>query len=143
MVQDKQNQEAAWREKLNKIRLESQANNYEHTESIKELTAQNNALTETFKTQMRQLQDDHHRTVESLQQQLDTTENQLFKLQQEHMAWAGQARAAESKEGSSEVIVGATAAAVPSLEEREQGEVRPKWDTPFEIHTPSVEDFVK
>ncbi len=125
MIQDKQAQEAVWREKLEKIRLESQTNNYEHSEAIKELTSQNNALTETFKTQMKQLQDDHHRTMESLQQQLTATENQLFKLQQEHMAWASsQARAQDnSKEGTSDGASGASAAVVPSLEEREQGEV--------------------
>ena len=32
---------------------------------------------------MRQLQDDHHRTMESLQRQLETTENQLYRAQKE------------------------------------------------------------
>ena len=80
---------------------------------------------------MKQLQDDHHRTMESLQRQLETTENQLYRLQQEHMSWAGQARAADSKESPLESASGGGAGAmgslVPSLEEREQGEVSLYW----------------
>eukprot|EP00057_Strongylocentrotus_purpuratus_P034383 XP_794992.3 PREDICTED: GRIP and coiled-coil domain-containing protein 2 [Strongylocentrotus purpuratus] len=83
VIQDMEAKEALARERLEKLRIESHSRNIEHTESIKELTAQNEALTSSFKIQMRQLQDDHHRTMDSLQRQLESTENQLYRAQQE------------------------------------------------------------
>ncbi|XP_071798184.1 uncharacterized protein [Asterias amurensis] len=124
MVQDAQNKESMWREKMNKLRMESESGNIQHHEAIRELTAQNEALTNAFKTQMHKLQDEHHRTVASLQQQLDMMENQVYRIQNEQQQAFQQQRSQGLARTGMDLKEGIQDAALarPTLEEREQGE---------------------
>lgn len=55
----------------------------EHAQTVSQLTAQNEALRNSFRDQVRHLQEEHRKTVETLQQQLSKVETQLFQLQSE------------------------------------------------------------
>ena len=63
------------------------------------------------------------------------------------MSWAGQARAADSKESPLESASGGCAGAmgsvVPSLGEREQGEVSLYWGTLFNNDKTKLLHFIK
>lgn len=52
----------------------------EHAQALSQLTAQNEALRNSFRDQVRNLQEEHRKTVETLQQQLSRVEAQLFQL---------------------------------------------------------------
>ncbi|PIK39003.1 putative GRIP and coiled-coil domain-containing protein 2 [Apostichopus japonicus] len=84
IVQDLQLKEKTWRDKLEKMRVEKSER--KQTETIKELSYQNEIIASTFKDQIKQLRSDHQRTTEQLQHQLDGTENQLFRLQEQQQA---------------------------------------------------------
>lgn len=55
----------------------------EHTQVVSQLGAQNEAQRNNFRDQVRRLQDDHRKTVETLQQQLSKVEAQLFQVKSE------------------------------------------------------------
>lgn len=55
----------------------------EHAQALSQLTAQNEALRNNFRDQVRNLQEEHRKTVETLQQQLSRVEAQLFQLKSE------------------------------------------------------------
>ena len=55
----------------------------EHAQTVSQLSAQHEALRGSFRDQVLQLQEEHRRTVETLQQQLTRLEAQLFQLQSE------------------------------------------------------------
>lgn len=55
----------------------------EHAQTLSQLTAQNEALRNNFRDQVRNLQEEHRKTVETLQQQLSRVEAQLFQLKSE------------------------------------------------------------
>lgn len=55
----------------------------EHAQTMNQLTAQNEALRNSFRDQVRHLQEEHRKTVETLQQQLSKIETQLFQLKSE------------------------------------------------------------
>ncbi|XP_015284149.1 PREDICTED: GRIP and coiled-coil domain-containing protein 2-like, partial [Gekko japonicus] len=55
----------------------------EHAQTTSQLTAQNEALRNSFRDQVRHLQEEHRKTVETLQQQLSKVEAQLFQLKSE------------------------------------------------------------
>ena len=84
---------------------------------------------------MRQLQDDHHRTMESLQRQLETTENQLYRAQKEIQRNNSMVVVPTRTpvETSKESPLESTARTVPG--EREQAEVcyNRKWSCPVNL----------
>jgi hypothetical protein len=85
--------------RFDQLSVEQSTSSSEHVETIKQLTMQNEMLTQTFKVrltssvnyidlvlmtlqeQMKVLQDEHHRSVEMLQRQLDAAEHQVFQLE--------------------------------------------------------------
>lgn len=65
------------------IQSENMVMKSEHTQAVSQLTAQNEALRNSFRDQVRHLQEEHRKTVETLQQQLSKVEAQLFQLKSE------------------------------------------------------------
>ncbi|XP_041128222.1 GRIP and coiled-coil domain-containing protein 2-like [Polyodon spathula] len=83
MLQETVAKEAELREKLHSIQSENMVLKSEHTQTLSQLTNQNEALRDSFREQVRHLQEDHRKTVETLQQQVSKVEAQLFQLQKE------------------------------------------------------------
>lgn len=65
------------------IQSENMVMKTEHAQALSQLTAQNEALRNNFRDQVRNLQEEHRKTVETLQQQLSRVEAQLFQLKSE------------------------------------------------------------
>ncbi|KFQ56996.1 GRIP and coiled-coil domain-containing protein 2, partial [Pelecanus crispus] len=83
MLQETVAKEAELREKLCTIQSENMVMKTEHAQTLNQLTAQNEALRNNFRDQVRNLQEEHRKTVETLQQQLSRVEAQLFQLKSE------------------------------------------------------------
>ncbi|KAM6316656.1 GRIP and coiled-coil domain-containing protein 2 [Aegotheles albertisi] len=83
MLQETVAKEAELREKLCTIQSENMVMKTEHGQMLSQLTAQNEALRNNFRDQVRNLQEEHRKTVETLQQQLSRVEAQLFQLKSE------------------------------------------------------------
>ncbi|KFQ46648.1 GRIP and coiled-coil domain-containing protein 2, partial [Nestor notabilis] len=83
MLQETVAKEAELREKLCTIQSENMVMKTEHAQTLSQLTAQNEALRNNFRDQVRNLQEEHRKTVETLQQQLSRVESQLFQLKSE------------------------------------------------------------
>ncbi|XP_032534729.1 GRIP and coiled-coil domain-containing protein 2 isoform X4 [Chiroxiphia lanceolata] len=83
MLQETVAKEAELREKLCTIQSENMVMKTEHAQMLSQLTAQNEALRNNFRDQVRNLQEEHRKTVETLQQQLSRVEAQLFQLKSE------------------------------------------------------------
>ncbi|XP_058699672.1 GRIP and coiled-coil domain-containing protein 2 [Poecile atricapillus] len=83
MLQETVAKEAELREKLCTIQSENMVIKTEHAQALSQLTAQNEALRNNFRDQVRNLQEEHRKTVETLQQQLSRVETQLFQLKSE------------------------------------------------------------
>ncbi|KAM6342215.1 GRIP and coiled-coil domain-containing protein 2 isoform 1-T1 [Podargus strigoides] len=83
MLQETVAKEAELREKLCAIQSENVVMKTEHAQTLSQLTAQNEALRNNFRHQVRNLQEEHRKTVETLQQQLSRVEAQLFQLKSE------------------------------------------------------------
>uniref|UniRef100_A0A8C6JR03 Uncharacterized protein n=2 Tax=Melopsittacus undulatus TaxID=13146 RepID=A0A8C6JR03_MELUD len=83
MLQETVAKEAELREKLCTIQSENMVMKTEHAQALSQLTAQNEALRNNFRDQVRNLQEEHRKTVETLQQQLSRVEAQLFQLKSE------------------------------------------------------------
>ncbi|XP_061233731.1 GRIP and coiled-coil domain-containing protein 2 isoform X1 [Neopsephotus bourkii] len=83
MLQETVAKEAELREKLCTIQSENMVMKTEHAQALSQLTAQNEALRNSFRDQVRNLQEEHRKTVETLQQQLSRVEAQLFQLKSE------------------------------------------------------------
>ncbi|KAL2310611.1 hypothetical protein Nmel_002275 [Mimus melanotis] len=83
MLQETVAKEAELREKLCTIQSENMVLKTEHAQALSQLTAQNEALRNNFRDQVRNLQEEHRKTVETLQQQLSRVEAQLFQLKSE------------------------------------------------------------
>ncbi|XP_014106066.1 PREDICTED: GRIP and coiled-coil domain-containing protein 2 [Pseudopodoces humilis] len=83
MLQETVAKEAELREKLCAIQSENMVIKTEHAQALSQLTAQNEALRNNFRDQVRNLQEEHRKTVETLQQQLSRVETQLFQLKSE------------------------------------------------------------
>ncbi|KFZ52154.1 GRIP and coiled-coil domain-containing protein 2, partial [Antrostomus carolinensis] len=83
MLQETVTKEAELREKLCTIQSENMVMKTEHAQTLSQLTAQNEALRNNFRDQVRNLQEEHRKTVETLQQQLSRVEAQLFQLKSE------------------------------------------------------------
>uniref|UniRef100_A0A5F7ZKV1 GRIP and coiled-coil domain containing 2 n=1 Tax=Macaca mulatta TaxID=9544 RepID=A0A5F7ZKV1_MACMU len=83
MLQETVSKEAELREKLCSIQSENMMMKSEHTQTVSQLTSQNEVLRNSFRDQVRHLQEEHRKTVETLQQQLSRVEAQLFQLKNE------------------------------------------------------------
>ncbi|XP_063160987.1 GRIP and coiled-coil domain-containing protein 2 [Candoia aspera] len=83
ILQETVAKEAELREKLCTIQSENMVIKSEHAQTVSQLTAQNEALRNSFRDQVRHLQEEHRKTVETLQQQLSKVETQLFQLRSE------------------------------------------------------------
>lgn len=55
----------------------------EHAQAVSHLTSQNEVLRSSFREQVRRLQDEQRKAMETLQQQLSQVEAQLFQLRSE------------------------------------------------------------
>lgn len=69
--------------RLLSLHSENVALKSEHSQSVAQLTAQTETLRSSFREQLHHLQDEHRSTVETLQQQINSLETQLFQLQKE------------------------------------------------------------
>ncbi|XP_061482747.1 GRIP and coiled-coil domain-containing protein 2 [Rhineura floridana] len=83
ILQETVAKEAELREKLCTIQSENMVIKSDHAQTVNQLTAQNEALHNSFRDQVRHLQEEHRKTVETLQQQLSKVETQLFQLKSE------------------------------------------------------------
>lgn len=83
MLQETVTKEAELREKLCTQQSENVVLKTEHAQVVSQLSAQNEAQRNSFRDQVRHLQDDHRKTVETLQQQLSKVEAQLFQVKSE------------------------------------------------------------
>ncbi|XP_012662459.2 GRIP and coiled-coil domain-containing protein 2 [Otolemur garnettii] len=83
MLQETVSKEAELREKLCSIQSENMTLKSEHAQTVSQLTSQNEVLQNSFRDQVRHLQEEHRKTVETLQQQLSKVEAQLFQLKNE------------------------------------------------------------
>ncbi|XP_051565740.1 GRIP and coiled-coil domain-containing protein 2 [Myxocyprinus asiaticus] len=82
-LQETVSKEAELRERLLSLQTENVALKSEHGQCTSQLTAQTEALRSSFREQTRHLQDEHCSTVETLQQQINRLEAQLYQLQRE------------------------------------------------------------
>ncbi|XP_007902604.2 LOW QUALITY PROTEIN: GRIP and coiled-coil domain-containing protein 2 [Callorhinchus milii] len=83
ILQETVSKEAELREKLCCVQSENMVLKSEYTQAVSQLTAQNDAAHQSFREQVRRLQEEHRKTVETLQKQLSKMEAQLFQLQSE------------------------------------------------------------
>nr|XP_045003343.1 GRIP and coiled-coil domain-containing protein 2 [Jaculus jaculus] len=83
MLQETVTKEAELREKLCSVQSENVMMKSEHAQTVCQLTSQNEGLRNSFRDQMRHLQEEHRKTMETLQQQLSKVEAQLFQLKSE------------------------------------------------------------
>uniref|UniRef100_A0A452J4N3 GRIP domain-containing protein n=1 Tax=Gopherus agassizii TaxID=38772 RepID=A0A452J4N3_9SAUR len=83
MLQETVTKEAELREKVCTIQSENMVLKSEHAQTVNQLMTQNEALQNSFKDQVRHLQEEHRKTVETLQQQLSKVEAQFFQLKSE------------------------------------------------------------
>lgn len=83
MLQETVTKEAELREKVCTVQSENMVMKSEHAQILSQLTAQNEALRNNFRDQIRHMQEDHRKAIETLQQQLSKLEGQLFQQQSE------------------------------------------------------------
>ncbi|KAE8625410.1 hypothetical protein XENTR_v10006261 [Xenopus tropicalis] len=83
LLQETVTKEAELREKLCSVQSEYTVLKTDHSQVVSQLSAQNEALQNSFSDQVRRLQDDQRKTVETLQQQLSKVEAQLFQMKSE------------------------------------------------------------
>ncbi|KAM5322085.1 GRIP and coiled-coil domain-containing protein 2 isoform 1-T1 [Glossophaga mutica] len=83
MLQETVSKEAALREKLCSMQSENMMMKSEHVQTVSHLTSQNEVLRNSFQDQVRHLQEEHRKTVETLQQQLSKVEAQLLQFKSE------------------------------------------------------------
>lgn len=86
MLQETVSKEAELREKLCSVQSENMMMKSEHAQTVSQLTSQNEVLRNSFRDQVRHLQEEHRKTMETLQQQLSKVEAQLFQLKSEPSA---------------------------------------------------------
>ncbi|XP_073207144.1 GRIP and coiled-coil domain-containing protein 2 isoform X3 [Lepidochelys kempii] len=83
MLQETVTKEAELREKVCTIQSENMVLKSEHAQTVSQLTTQNEAVRNSFRDQVRHLQEEHRKTVETLQQQLSKVEAQFFQPKSE------------------------------------------------------------
>ncbi|XP_061233733.1 GRIP and coiled-coil domain-containing protein 2 isoform X3 [Neopsephotus bourkii] len=131
MLQETVAKEAELREKLCTIQSENMVMKTEHAQALSQLTAQNEALRNSFRDQVRNLQEEHRKTVETLQQQLSRVEAQLFQLKSEPSTRAREE--GEGMETTDTESVSSASTYIPSLEQLlnfpEEKPEPPQWQT--------------
>ncbi|KAF6108878.1 GRIP and coiled-coil domain containing 2 [Phyllostomus discolor] len=83
--------EEAKQERLCSMQSENMMMKSEHVQTVGHLTSQNEVLRNSFRDQVRHLQEEHRKTVETLQQQLSKVEAQLLQLKSESTTKIGSA----------------------------------------------------
>ncbi|KAK2488461.1 hypothetical protein MC885_019489 [Smutsia gigantea] len=83
ILQETVSKEAELRERLCSVQSENMMMKSDHVRTVSELTSRNEVLRNSFRDQVRHLQEEHRRTVETLQQQLSRVEARLFQLKSE------------------------------------------------------------
>lgn len=78
MLQETVSKEAELREKLCSLQSENMMLKSDHAQTVSQLKSQNEALHNSFRDQVRRLQEEHRKTMETLQQQLTKVEAQLY-----------------------------------------------------------------
>ncbi|XP_056610766.1 GRIP and coiled-coil domain-containing protein 2 isoform X2 [Triplophysa dalaica] len=97
ILQESVTKEAELRERLLTLQSENVSLKSEHGQCTSHLNAQTEGLRNSFREQVRHLQDEHCSTVETLQQQISRLETQLFHMQKESSSSSGPAVASSRK----------------------------------------------
>ncbi|GCB67235.1 hypothetical protein scyTo_0010222 [Scyliorhinus torazame] len=84
ILQETVSKEAEIREKLCCVQSENILLKSEHAQTVSQMIAQNEAAHQSFRDQARHLQEDHRKTVETLQKQLTKMEAQILQFQAEN-----------------------------------------------------------
>ncbi|XP_051882341.1 GRIP and coiled-coil domain-containing protein 2 [Pristis pectinata] len=84
ILQETVSREAEIREKLCCVQSENAMLRSEHAQTVSQLNTQNEAAQNNFREQVQQIQENHRKTVETLQHQLSTMEAQIFQLKTEN-----------------------------------------------------------
>uniref|UniRef100_F7EIW6 GRIP and coiled-coil domain containing 2 n=1 Tax=Monodelphis domestica TaxID=13616 RepID=F7EIW6_MONDO len=145
MLQETVAKEAELREKFCTIQSENMVLKSEYAQTVSQLTSQNETLRSSFRDQMRHLQEDHRKTMETLQQQLSKVEAQFFQLKSDPAV-----RSSNSSHQPLKNLRERRNTDLPLLEmhtvAREEGEGMETTDTESvsstSIHTPSLEQLL-
>ncbi|XP_051840245.1 GRIP and coiled-coil domain-containing protein 2 [Antechinus flavipes] len=145
MLQETVAKEAELREKLCSVQSENMIMKSEHAQTVSQLTSQNETLRNNFRDQMRHLQEEHRKTMETLQQQLSKVEAQYFQLKSDPTT-----RSSASSHQPLKNLRERRNTDLPLLEmhtvAREEGEGMETTDTESvsstSIHTPSLEQLL-
>ncbi|XP_036610153.1 GRIP and coiled-coil domain-containing protein 2 [Trichosurus vulpecula] len=145
MLQETVAKEAEFREKLCSIQSENIMMKSEHAQTVSQLKSQNEILRNNFRDQVRHLQEEHRKTMETLQQQLSKVEAQYFQLKSDPTA-----RNSSSSHQPLKNLRERRNTDLPPLEmhtvTREEGEGMETTDTESvsstSIHTPSLEQLL-
>ncbi|XP_053295425.1 GRIP and coiled-coil domain-containing protein 2 isoform X1 [Pleuronectes platessa] len=86
ILQETVSKEAELRERLMSVQSEKMALRSDLSQAQSDLLSQVEAQRQTYREQLRRMQDDHRATVETLQSQLTRVEEQLFSLQNQNSA---------------------------------------------------------
>ncbi|MED6244985.1 hypothetical protein ATANTOWER_029011, partial [Ataeniobius toweri] len=90
ILQENVTKEAELRERVLTLQTENVSLRSDLSQAQADLSSQVEARRQTYREQLRKLQDDHRATVETLQGQLSRVEEQLFNLQSQNSAMSGQ-----------------------------------------------------
>ncbi|XP_043848635.1 GRIP and coiled-coil domain-containing protein 2 [Dromiciops gliroides] len=145
MLQETVAKEAELREKLCSIQSENMMMKSEHAQTVSQLSSQNETLRNNFRDQVRHLQEEHRKTMETLQQQLSKVEAQYFQLKSDPTT-----RNSASSHQPLKNLRERRNTDLPLLEmhtvAREEGEGMETTDTESvssaSIHTPSLEQLL-
>ncbi|XP_027722129.1 GRIP and coiled-coil domain-containing protein 2-like [Vombatus ursinus] len=145
MLQETVTKEAELREKLCSVQSENMMMKSEHAQTVSQLTSQNETLHSNFRDQVRRLQEEHRKTMETLQQQLSKVEAQYFQLKSDPTT-----RSSASSHQPLKNLRDRRNTDLPLLEmhavTREEGEGMETADTESvsstSIHTPSLEQLL-
>ncbi|XP_074550551.1 GRIP and coiled-coil domain-containing protein 2 [Halichoeres trimaculatus] len=91
ILQETISKEAELRERLLSVQSENVSLRSDLSQAQSDLSSQAEAQRQSYREQLRKLQDDHRATVETLQSQLTRVEEQLFNLQSQNNSVPGQA----------------------------------------------------
>lgn len=83
LLQDFQDKENTFKQELEELAKQNTVKNAEYAEAIRQLTLQNESLTLQFKDQLKNLKEDHRKTLDVLHQQVDMAEKENYRLQRE------------------------------------------------------------
>lgn len=118
MLQESVSKEAELRERLLCLQSECVSLRSEHSQCASHLSAQTEALRSGFREQTRHLQDEHCRTLDTLQQQISRLQTQLFQMQKEPASTG----AAQGQASRRSVLERRLEGSQVELQAREEGE---------------------